>query len=219
MRETETLPKPHIKQTSKYLWVNFLSNQALCTVQWNNAQIPDCVWPLAACFVKQWEAWPWWQPQDNSRPPWPLVSTRESHFMLFKTASETRMSFRVQSRFELKFDFAKWSKRDSYLFSYLSQKLSRKPSAEISSFILIYLGQNLHHFANNLEEQLLSLTPFEIIEILEALYFWNCAQYLLASLIILTIHFLSSLNLRFKAWMDSIELRLSSHVNIKVGWP
>ena len=41
----------------------------------NNAQIPDCVWP-PACFVKQWEAWPWWQPQDNSRPPWPLVSTR-----------------------------------------------------------------------------------------------------------------------------------------------
>ena len=79
---------------------NFLSNQAFCTVQWNNAQIPDCVWPLAACFVKQWEAWPWWQPQDNSRPPWPLVSTRESHFMLFKTASETRVSFRVQSRFE-----------------------------------------------------------------------------------------------------------------------
>ena len=98
--KTETLPNPHIKQTSKYLWVNFLSNQALCTVQWNNAQIPDCVWPLAACFVKQWEAWPWWQPQDNSRPPWPLVSTRESHFMLFKTASETRVSFRVQSRFE-----------------------------------------------------------------------------------------------------------------------
>ena len=72
----------------------------MCTVQWNNAQIPDCVWPLAACFVKQWEAWPWWQPQDNSRPPWPLVSTRESHFMLFKTASETRVSFRVQSRYE-----------------------------------------------------------------------------------------------------------------------
>ena len=99
-RKTKRLPKPHIKQTSKYLWLNFLSNQALCTVQWNNAQIPDCVWPLAACFVKQWEAWPWWQPQDNSRPPWPLVSTRESHFMLFKTSSETRVSFRVQSRFE-----------------------------------------------------------------------------------------------------------------------
>ena len=136
--KTETLPKPHIKQTSEYLWVNFLSNQALCTVQWNNAQIPDCVWPLAACFVKQWEAWPWWQPQDNFRPPWPLVSTRtprESHFMLFKTASETRVNLESQPRFEFQVWHSnlistlwKWSNLDFNVFLYLSWELPRKPS-------------------------------------------------------------------------------------------